>query len=38
MQKPRGLDWILLDKIKDNIKGSFEKIKDKANRSIKYFR
>jgi len=36
MQKPRGLDWILLDKIKDNIKGSFEKIKDKANRSIKY--
>ena len=36
MQKPRGLDRILLDKIKDNIKGSFEKIKDKANKSIKY--
>ena len=35
MQKPGDLDWILHE-MKDKVKDGFEKIKDKANRSIKY--
>jgi hypothetical protein len=35
MQQPGGLDRIL-HKIRDNVKGSFEKIKDKVNESLKY--
>ncbi|MEJ2772137.1 MULTISPECIES: hypothetical protein [unclassified Stygiolobus] len=35
MQLPRGLDWILHE-MKDKVKDGFEKIKDKANKSIEY--
>jgi len=36
MQKPRGLDSILLGKIRNNVKDSFEKIKNKIEEFPKY--